>query len=208
MSDDNDDLFGQRVRDLAAELRAITPEAGRLYYDDESLVELRAAALAFLREISTGDGLRATVKVEWHTGCHCHGTSHDETLDDASLDGLAAQLAAHGHADRDDLGKAVWTLSLSVTERGEMVDAYNRRVARREEIGRLEERVVEALRVYTLATLTLQTERAGLAAIREELNAVGLAKREDVVRALEKNVEQRREALKAAEAAVVACKAR
>lgn len=177
-----DDAAVERsAKDVARALRLLASEADDLYHLPAATREVRAAALEFLSATGGSDALRLGCTVEWHSGCHCHGDDHSETLHADSIAEMGATLAAHKHAERLDADDVVWVLALDATESSELKAAYDRSSDRTVRRAALSDAVARARGVLDARRSEVARAQVDFNAIRGDLNDAGIAAREDAI---------------------------
>lgn len=158
---------------VEALLATLAEEVG--YTDDYNPGRVvRAAVLDYLTRTGT---LNVVCTVRWHEGCSCHGSSEQETLEEATLAGMGRALARQGHADGSDIGESRWSLTLSEEEESNLRDAYNLEVTRAANIKKALGVLEKAQTDLDLASSVVTRLRSSLKSVRHELTEEAIAAR-------------------------------
>lgn len=159
---------------VEALLATLAEEVG--YTDDYNPGRVvRAAVLDYLTRTGT---LNLTCTVRWHEGCHCHGSSEQETLEESTLEGMGRALAQHNHADGSDIGETRWSLTLSGEEEGSIRSAYNLEITRAAQIAKAKEVLGKAQADLESASSVVNRLRSNLKSVRHELTEAAITTRE------------------------------
>ena len=162
---------------------------------------VRAAALDYLTRTGT---LSLACTVRWHEGCHCHGSSEQETLEESTLAEMGRALAQHNHADGSDIGETRWVLTLKDNEEEAIRSAYNLETTKAARVAKAKEVLGKAQADLESATSVVNRLQASLDSVRHELTLTAIATREAEIRRAQEAVEALRLVVGEARTALVA----
>lgn len=139
------------LRETAEQLADVLNFESEYTYEE---VEEARAALRKLAVAAITASHRAPVlvtKVTWWKGCHCHGSSGEETIQAGSLAELGKLVAAHEHGELNDLNDAAWSFELTSDEQDEACSVFRAVEAHLVERASLAKEAKEVYAQYTQA---------------------------------------------------------
>lgn len=147
-------------------------------YDYEVLGALHKLAIDILAKTNRRN---IGVTVEWHEGCHCHGTDHSEYLTGDTIKDIARELANHRHVEERDLGNVVWTVRLTDDEQEVLRDRYNAWAGHINKIVALRKTVKDLEDQVKNQTSSIAYARTNLEALKPDLTAEAYASRKAII---------------------------